>query len=184
MSRAFTVVELLVVVAVVALLAALLTPMFSAVRDRASHADRLERLRQIHVASALYDLDNSSATPVGEPGLLVTSGYLPTSQVDEPRDRSPRGYGNLYRLQNGKPGFAFHLSASGYLDGYEPELAADLPNRPRSFRVVICPQVVDKGRDSWAPTGRYVGLGFDGSARTAVVQDLDGHFRFASLFFP
>lgn len=64
-SVAFTVVELLVVVAIVGILAALLLPVLSGAKERAKRAACLNNLRQLGIAVRLYADDNSNILPNG-----------------------------------------------------------------------------------------------------------------------
>jgi prepilin-type N-terminal cleavage/methylation domain-containing protein len=57
-GRAFTLVELLVVIAIIAILAALLMPVLSKTKNSASKATDLNNLKQIMVAVHLYASDN------------------------------------------------------------------------------------------------------------------------------
>lgn len=56
-SRAFTVVELLVVVAVIALLAAILFPLFAAAREKGRQSVCASNLKQLWLANLLYSAD-------------------------------------------------------------------------------------------------------------------------------
>lgn len=78
--RAFTLVELLTVVAILSLLAAILFPVFSAVRAAARRAACMSNLRQIGMAVALYRQDYEALPPrlstlarmvIGDPRVLV-----------------------------------------------------------------------------------------------------------------
>ena len=61
---AFTLVEILVVLAIVALLAAMLIPVFLRVRDSARTTTCASNLRQIGVAITLYAVDNNQRLPL------------------------------------------------------------------------------------------------------------------------
>ncbi len=63
MRRAFTLVELLVVVAILAILAALLFPVIAAARERARATACLSNVRQIGLAHSLYVEDWDEALP-------------------------------------------------------------------------------------------------------------------------
>jgi prepilin-type N-terminal cleavage/methylation domain-containing protein/prepilin-type processing-associated H-X9-DG protein len=62
-TRAFTLVELLVVIAVIGILAALLVPALSAARRRAHAVQCANNLRQMSVATFLYCEDNNDSLP-------------------------------------------------------------------------------------------------------------------------
>jgi prepilin-type N-terminal cleavage/methylation domain-containing protein/prepilin-type processing-associated H-X9-DG protein len=64
-KRGFTLVELLVVVAVIALLAALLFPALAGARDKARQATCVSNLKQIGLAAALYIQDYDEHYPLG-----------------------------------------------------------------------------------------------------------------------
>jgi len=61
--KAFTLVELLVVVAIVAILAAILFPVFVQAREKARSISCLSNLRQTGLAVAMYTLDNDEGMP-------------------------------------------------------------------------------------------------------------------------
>src|SRR4051794_6999870 len=63
--RAFTLVELLVVIGVIAVLIALLLPALNKAREASNRTMCLSNLRQIHVAFSLYSLANRDQVPVG-----------------------------------------------------------------------------------------------------------------------
>lgn len=63
-QQAFTLVELLVVLAIIALLAALLLPAVARAREKGRSAACLSNLRQIGVALQLYVQDNDNRMPV------------------------------------------------------------------------------------------------------------------------
>lgn len=186
MNKGLTLVEMVVVTAIVAVLAGVALPVLARAKAQAKDSDRAHRLRQIGLAAGLYDADFGPALPVGEPGRLVVAGYLPAVELVEPTDPAPRGFGNSYRSHGPQKAFPFKVSAAGYLDGFEPDVAQTLPTTPGSFRFVLCPTVVQYGDPvpNWTPDGRYQGVGFDGSVHPAVVQNQNGHFRFVSLFLP
>jgi prepilin-type N-terminal cleavage/methylation domain-containing protein len=79
--KGFTLVELLVVITIIAILAALLLPVLSAAKKRAQRTTCLDNLRQINLGVRMYADDSQDATP--SPGsaaastnmMLLYSGY-------------------------------------------------------------------------------------------------------------
>jgi prepilin-type N-terminal cleavage/methylation domain-containing protein len=63
MRRAFTLLELLVCVAIVALLAALIFPVFSSAKDQARKVEEVSQLRQVYLAWQMYEDVNEEAAP-------------------------------------------------------------------------------------------------------------------------
>jgi len=66
-SKGFTVVELLIVVAIMLILSAMLWPVILQARGRALLVSCMSNLRQIHTAVTLYTQDNSDRYPVIDP---------------------------------------------------------------------------------------------------------------------
>jgi len=76
-ARAFTLNELLVVIAVIAILAALLLPIISAARSKARRTTCLNNLRQINLGVRMYSDDSDDTSPSPGPATTkdVTSLY-------------------------------------------------------------------------------------------------------------
>ncbi len=72
-SKAFTLVEMLVVIAMIGLLGALLFPVFQKVRDHARRVSCASNLKQISLALTQYAGDNNEALP---PGAYAVPGGL------------------------------------------------------------------------------------------------------------
>jgi len=63
--KGFTLLELLVVVAIIALLAAILFPVFSRVRENARRSACMSNLKQLGLAIQMYNQDNDLRLPIG-----------------------------------------------------------------------------------------------------------------------
>jgi prepilin-type processing-associated H-X9-DG protein/prepilin-type N-terminal cleavage/methylation domain-containing protein len=66
-GSAFTLIELLMVIAIIACVAALLMPALTAVRQKADGLACMSNLRQIGIAGQLFAAEHSQTTPVIEP---------------------------------------------------------------------------------------------------------------------
>jgi len=82
-DNGFTITELLVVVAVIAILAALLIPTLSRSRDTAYRVACLHHLGQIELASSMYAMDNSGFLPPHEVSTKWPSQIQPS--LEDPR---------------------------------------------------------------------------------------------------
>jgi prepilin-type N-terminal cleavage/methylation domain-containing protein/prepilin-type processing-associated H-X9-DG protein len=108
--KAFTLIEFLVVIAIIAILAALLFPVFANAREKARQTSCLNNVKQVATAVHLYTMDwddafpqtrTYSGDPLGDPGQFsdgdeyvetkdLLSKYLKTDQVWRcPSDASP-----------------------------------------------------------------------------------------------
>jgi prepilin-type N-terminal cleavage/methylation domain-containing protein len=74
-KRAFTLTELLIVVAVIALLAAILFPVYASARRSAKRTDALSNVSQIGLACHLYLADNDDTLPFRFPQITAWPGY-------------------------------------------------------------------------------------------------------------
>ena len=82
--RGFTLIELLVVISVVALLAAILLPVFFSVRGRARQTVCVSNLRQIGLGVGLYAQDNDDYYPWAKDHSDDTSIWNPSSNPHAP----------------------------------------------------------------------------------------------------
>ena len=104
MRRGFTLVELLVVIAVVAVLAAMLLPVLSRARESARKAACQSNLRQIGTAFRLYASDYDGLYPcngdrnlwMGRNWRVVLQSYLPGGRMQS----LPPGYSQPLQVQH------------------------------------------------------------------------------------
>ncbi len=79
MRRGFTLIEMLVVIAIIAILAAILFPVFSRARAKARQAQCSTNLRQLAMAAEMYAMDYDDmfpGQPNGPPGSGVYGGWV------------------------------------------------------------------------------------------------------------
>lgn len=82
--RAFTLIELLIVIAIIALLAAILFPVFSRARDNARRAACLSNMKQLGTAVMMYTQDYDEMMPGNDSldeGAGLTNGFMDSSAV-------------------------------------------------------------------------------------------------------
>jgi len=77
LRQAFTLIELLTVIAIIALLAAILFPVFGRVRESVRQSTCMSNLHSIYVAVGQYKLDHSGEYPTMLLGAAETQGGLP-----------------------------------------------------------------------------------------------------------
>jgi prepilin-type N-terminal cleavage/methylation domain-containing protein len=96
MRRAFTLIELMVVVAIITILAALLLPTLNSATSRGRRAMCLNNLKQINVGTHLYAEDNRNTLPrnlkggaasIGVEELKLVRNYVGLTTAPSPRDR-------------------------------------------------------------------------------------------------
>jgi len=84
-KRGFTLIELMIVIAIIAILASILVPNFSKSKDKAKLETCKSNIRSIVTAFTLYHNDNDSTFPpagdITASHALVTGGYLKSVPV-------------------------------------------------------------------------------------------------------
>jgi len=144
--HAFSLIELLVVISIVALLIALLLPSLTAARDSATSIRCLANLRQNTIALRAYGADNDGHVPsIVRENNTGFADFLLSSDAQDPEPRSRLG---------GAIGIGIPLR-DGYLSGHEslycPGREADDPK--------INGKVAVRGRDEtqWSDFSRDIG---------------------------
>lgn len=129
-AHAFTLIELLIVISIIAVLAALLFPVFQAVREKAKAAACLSNQKQIGLASMMYSEDSDGALlQYYYSGFAANQGYWPNRLypylssravlVCPSRTQFPDAATEAVKEQTGETGYGLALPYPG--SGYYPE---------------------------------------------------------------
>ena len=93
--KAFTLIEIMIVVAVIALLALIATPNFIQARDRSRSSSCINNLRVIDSAKEQYALENNASTGDATTSAMITAylknNAMPTCPAGGTYDTSPIG---------------------------------------------------------------------------------------------
>jgi prepilin-type N-terminal cleavage/methylation domain-containing protein len=140
--RGFTLVELLVVIAVLALLAALLFPVLSQARHTAYRNTCVSNLQQLGVAFALYASDYDEILPKAGGAFGSVAAWI---DYDSPGERGgiypyvrqfSKSGGSVYRCPSGRPDTSNYTSVSStyamndYLRPWHGVYPRDVPHEP------------------------------------------------------
>jgi len=176
--RGFTLIEMLVVVGILALLAALLFPVFAKVRENARAASCLSNYHQIGLAVHMYANDADGQTPpnVGSFGGLITD-CLPYTHSDaifacpDDYDRVKEARPGTYRMASLYQGLPI---SCGWADPYNPAVTAQPAQTTLAYEAEQ-----DFGQSTIVTTYRHRGgtqiLAFDSHTRwvRGVSKDAD-----------
>jgi len=133
-SAAFTLIELLAVISLIAILAAFLLPALSRAQGKARSAQCVSNLRQWGLAFRQYADDNQDFLP------RRGQGVQPLAQIDRPED-----------WFNALPPYFSSQS-------YRHYFAANQKLKPRSHSVFVCPAATDPGSNHFLPYGMNMNL--------------------------
>lgn len=184
----FTLVELLVVVAIIGVLAALLLGIVSAAQERGRTTACLSRLRQLHSAFALYSIDYGGYIPpyqnrtrrgVPEQGSLLVAALEPYAVSRQlwfcPSDRFARSPSVVGDIRHVHASYRTGLRASALpfrpwsmtMDGPINSRGDTDPSRNELLSDCLWnPRAVLPGDAPYSHSGRFNWLYFDGHART------------------
>jgi prepilin-type N-terminal cleavage/methylation domain-containing protein len=150
-ERAFTLIEMLVVMAIILLLAAILIPSLNSALVRAKATKDMSNLRQIGAATQMYMNDNNgvfpgSATAIWMSQLELNQKYLSSWRVLE----SPFDKRSTSELGNAATAISYGINSNVYSAG--AAISADKITKPVTF-IVFAPAQAS------TPTVSFLGVG-------------------------
>jgi len=80
-NSGFTLMEILTVIAIMVVLAGILTPALNSARKQAKRAQCISNLKQIYIALQSYAMDNNGAFPAAATWTALLAGYMPPETV-------------------------------------------------------------------------------------------------------
>jgi len=186
-KRAFTLIELLIVIAIIALLLAILMPSLRRARNQAKGVTCRNNLKQIGLAFTLYTEDNEGKFPRNG-GIWIVK-FLPYigGQGDEDKDYRTMGVYNCpmypnkeqtldYVINSWKDGVTEYIGYTPVSDFHRPSSKIFLAdNEDGSWRPIIREEGGLNGRgefDVWRP--QHLPDGTDGQRRIARSRHRDG----------
>jgi prepilin-type N-terminal cleavage/methylation domain-containing protein/prepilin-type processing-associated H-X9-DG protein len=163
--RGFTLVELLTVIAIIAVLTAILFPVFSSTREKGRQVKCMSNLRQIGIALKAYATDVGGFLPLannrpsvdGAPGLPdVLMSYARSSQIF----RCPSDRDNTWQTEGTSYDYALGMLNIG--------MPVQRSDRPWNQENSTCPLISDFS-ESWHAGGPNV-LYVDGHVKHVVTR--------------
>lgn len=101
-EKGFTLIEILVVISIISILAAILFPVFARARENARRASCLSNLKQIGLATMMYtqDYDERLPLPLWQKGGAITT-FSNTGDFEKPSPRDRTRPSGLFKLSTG-----------------------------------------------------------------------------------
>ena len=190
-SKAFTLVELLVVVGIVGFISAILFPVFAAVREKGRRTTCLSNERQLAMAMTQYLGDNNETYPYGEFSIAPATGwggaclpyYKDTHLLTCPDDSTTRFGGST----DGTISYAMNCNLGGVT--YYPRGVASILISPAALQTLVapvntvlffeasdCAGDIHNGIEPYSPSGN--GVGVPGTAiRGTYLSGSGGQFQ-------
>ena len=147
-ERGFTLIELLVVISIIAILTAILFPVFSQAREKARQAQCVSNQKQILMAISQYAQDWDDVFPYSA-GMLVklVPAYMTLKIMDCPSDKTRTPgvdyYGYTYGGIKGNRSYCFNYQM-GYCNEYDTGLVV-----PRSTPFPVPLAELQKPAEAW-----------------------------------
>jgi prepilin-type N-terminal cleavage/methylation domain-containing protein len=173
-EKGFTLLELLVVIAVIAILAALLFPAISGAKDKAQRTACLNNLRQISLHVRVYADDSNDSAPKTPWTTNSTTMYLDGSTGFK-KLLENRSAANLFSCPSDTFYYKYGTNTGG---GYVPESLNRQPNSEFSSYGFNGGQMTIFGTNTLGIAGRKLSSIKD-STKTVLVMELPAFFPFS-----
>jgi prepilin-type N-terminal cleavage/methylation domain-containing protein/prepilin-type processing-associated H-X9-DG protein len=162
MRRGFTLIELLVVITIIAILAAILFPVFSRVREKARATQCVSNMRQVGLAFHMYVQDYDGRYPPAKLWKSRLDPYMKNQELFKcpSRPQLPWYYGHGYNIGYGGsfPAYGFvELSPSDTLPNPDASGRSEASISSPSYKIVTVEWDRCNAGPPIGPTGLYHG---------------------------
>ena len=148
-KRAYSLIEVLVVIAILLIVAAIVAPVYAGAKKAAKISATISNLKQLHMAALLYQTES------GAPG-----SYGPLSVSGLPASGDMRAYLQLFKSPCGRHPSDFTDYATVYYPGLRPDrYDEDAARFQENLIVVLDMQCSDPTVDLYQPLDPKFGLG-------------------------